>query len=125
CRFRVRRGRSDRSSHSLCCCPAEPLSGQGRRPGKRQKDGKVSAVKDGSYVDHLFGLATGWLGWSARDAWSTPIPELLLAYEAKIQFLKATNPFGSAEEKPDKKAVARDVRSGLRVAAALRPGAEG
>lgn len=47
-----------------------------------------------------------------------------MAYESKIEFIKATNPFGSGEEKPDKKVVARDVRSGLRVAAALRPGAE-
>jgi hypothetical protein len=38
--------------------------------------------------------------------------------------LKATNPFGSGEEKPGKSYVARDVKSGLRVAAALRPGAE-
>jgi len=66
-------------------------------------------------------LATGWLGWPPAVAWSTPIPELLMSYEAKIEFIRATNPFGSGEKKQDKKTVAREVRSGLRVAAACRP----
>lgn len=34
-------------------------------------------------------------------AWSTPIPELLLAYESKIKFLQATNPFGSGKKEDD------------------------
>lgn len=34
-------------------------------------------------------------------AWSTPIPELLLAYEAKIEFLQATNPFGQSKKEDD------------------------
>gem|GEM_PF-6295542 len=44
-----------------------------------------------------------------------------MSYEAKIEFIRATNPFGSGEKKQDKKTVAREVRSGLRVAAACRP----
>lgn len=31
-------------------------------------------------------------------AWHTPIPELLLAYESKVEFLRATNPFGQSKE---------------------------
>lgn len=66
-------------------------------------------------------MATGWLGWSPRDAWETPVPEILMAWDAKLEFLKATNPFGQPEEKKtDKKALARDMRMGLRVAAATR-----
>lgn len=67
-------------------------------------------------------MATGWLGWSPRDAWDTPVPEILMAWDAKIEFLKATNPFGGGkkEEKPSKKAVAKDLRMGLRAAAATR-----
>jgi len=34
-------------------------------------------------------------------AWSTPIPEILLAYESKIQFLQATNPFGQGKKEDD------------------------
>ncbi|MFJ3487726.1 hypothetical protein ACIPL1_30515 [Pseudomonas sp. NPDC090202] len=43
-----------------------------------------------------------------------------MAWEAKVEFLKKTNPWGQPEEKADKKAVARDVRMGLRVAARTR-----
>lgn len=65
-------------------------------------------------------MATGWLGWPPRDAWETPVPEILMAWDAKLEFLKATNPFGQGEKKPDKKAVAKDLRIGLRAAAASR-----
>jgi hypothetical protein len=43
-----------------------------------------------------------------------------MAWEAKIDFLKKTNPWGQAEEKADKRAVAKDVRMGFRVAAMTR-----
>jgi hypothetical protein len=60
------------------------------------------------------------LGWPPRDAWDTPIIEILTAWEAKLDFLKKTNPWGQAEEKVDKKAVAKEVRMGFRVAAMSR-----
>ena len=47
--------------------------------------------------------------------------EIILAWEAKADFLKKTNPFGQSETKPSKKAVAKDLRRGLRGAAASRP----
>lgn len=65
-------------------------------------EGRVRAK--GSYVDLLYRIATGWLGWSPRDAWHTPIPEILLAKEGRIEWLKATNPFGgggSSEPQPE------------------------
>ncbi|MGS0941547.1 hypothetical protein ACVA51_13445 [Pseudomonas luteola] len=44
-----------------------------------------------------------------------------MAWDAKLEFLKATNPFGQPEEKKiDRKALARDMRIGIRVAAATR-----
>lgn len=44
-----------------------------------------------------------------------------MAWEAKAKFLRDSNPFRSAEpEKPSKKAVARDLRMGLRVASMSR-----
>lgn len=71
----------------------------------------------------MFGLATGWLGWTPAVAWSTPIPELLLAYESKIKFLQATNPFGSGEKAKSKEAIAKDARIGFRAAAMSRKAA--
>lgn len=47
--------------------------------------------------------------------------EILLAWEAKADFLQKTNPFGTGETKPSKAAVAKDLRRGLRGAAAARP----
>jgi hypothetical protein len=61
------------------------------------------------------------LGWSLSDAWNTPVIEILLAWEAKADFLQKTNPFGTGETKPSKTAVAKDLRRGLRGAAASRP----
>ncbi|WP_449432355.1 hypothetical protein [Pseudomonas putida] len=49
--------------------------------------------------------------------------EVILAWEAKADFLKKTNPFGQPEMKPSKAAVAKDLRRGLRGAAASRPAA--
>jgi hypothetical protein len=44
-----------------------------------------------------------------------------MAWEAKVDFLKKTNPWGQAEQQaPDAQAVARDVRMGFRVAARTR-----
>ncbi|MBF8692517.1 hypothetical protein IYR97_13510 [Pseudomonas fulva] len=69
-------------------------------------------------------MATGWLGWSPHDAWDTPVVEIILAWEAKADFLKKTNPFGQPETQPSKAAVAKDLRRGLRGAAASRSAAK-
>jgi len=37
---------------------------------------------------------TAYLDWTSAVAWSTPIPETLLTYEAKIDFLPAYSSFG-------------------------------
>jgi hypothetical protein len=53
------------------------------------------------YVEHferLFGLATGWLGWSPEDAWDATPAEITAAYNARVDMLKAI--FGAGEEKP-------------------------
>jgi hypothetical protein len=65
------------------------------------------------------------LRWSPAEAWSATIPELLLAVDALVEWTNMTNPFGGSQKAPDRKAVARDLRMGLRVVAATRPGAEG
>jgi hypothetical protein len=78
----------------------------------------VSAVENGSYVDRLYAVATGWLGWSPELAWRTPMPELFLAMDAKIEWAQMTNPFGGGkakpkEGKPSPSAVADKLRQAL------------
>ena len=43
-------------------------------------------MKNGSYVDYLFGVATGWLGWPPDTAWHTPIPHIMLALDARLDW---------------------------------------
>ena len=46
-------------------------------------------------------------------AWSTPLPELLLAIDAKVEWANMTNPFGGGkkeEPKADKKDVANRLK---------------
>jgi hypothetical protein len=46
-------------------------------------------------------VATGWLGWSPEVAWHTPIPQIVLAMDYRIDWAQKTNPFGS-KKKPAK-----------------------
>lgn len=48
----------------------------------------------------MFGIATGCLGWPPSEAWETPVPEILMAWDAKVEFLRSTNPFGGGKGKP-------------------------
>jgi len=77
----------------------------------------VSVVEDGSYVDRLYAIATGWLGWSPDAAWRTPLPELFLAMDARIEWSQMTNPFGKGKAQPGKgKPSASNVADRLRTA---------
>ncbi|MDD1150407.1 hypothetical protein M5G25_19185 [Pseudomonas sp. TNT2022 ID357] len=60
-------------------------------------------------------MATGWLGWPPDLAWSTPLPELFLAMDARIEWVQMTNPFGGkpAKEKPKPSTVAQKLRQAL------------
>ncbi|WP_200475098.1 hypothetical protein [Azospirillum argentinense] len=41
-------------------------------------------------------MATGWLGWTPEVALDTPIPLIELALDGRTDFVRRTNPFGSA-----------------------------
>lgn len=78
----------------------------------------MSVVEDGSYVDRLYAIATGWLGWSPEAAWRTPMPELFLAMDARIEWAQMTNPFGNGKASgptriPGASAVADKLRQAL------------
>lgn len=69
------------------------------------------------FQDQVFKLATGALGWPPDVAWNTPIPEILLAYDGKVDWFKATNGTGGKEKPVDAKMdpekreeVAADIR---------------
>ena len=44
-------------------------------------------MRNGSYVDYLFGVATGWLGWPPETAWRTPVPQIMLALDARLDWM--------------------------------------
>ncbi|WP_409265909.1 hypothetical protein [Pseudomonas sp. KCJK8521] len=63
-------------------------------------------------------MATGWLGWAPDVAWSTPLPELFMAMDARIEWIQMTNPFGTgkkqgSKEKPSASNVADKLRMAL------------
>jgi hypothetical protein len=53
-------------------------------------------------IDRLFAIGTGYLGWSAEQTMDTPMPQILLALDAKIEWTQSTNPFGGGKPKADK-----------------------
>jgi hypothetical protein len=48
----------------------------------------------------VFGIATGWLGWPPSEAWASTVPEIDIAVNAKIEWVKMTTPGAKKEEKP-------------------------
>ena len=58
------------------------------------------------------------MGWPPDMAWRTPMPELFLAMDAKIEWAQMTNPFGTGKaktkvEKPSASTVADKLRQAL------------
>ena len=43
-------------------------------------------------------MATGWLGWTPEVALDTPLSQLALAIDGKLDFLRKTNPFRTKED---------------------------
>lgn len=66
---------------------------------------------NGSYVDYLFGVATGWLGWPPDVAWRTPIPQIMLALNARLEWM---NPGKTPPPKPSKAPIAERLKARLR-----------
>ena len=58
-------------------------------------------------------MATGLLGWLPDVAWRTPIPELLIAMDAKIEWAIAFHPFGGGKKEPEKQ-TPQAMRAALR-----------
>lgn len=69
----------------------------------KAKQAKVNGtLPTESFADHLvslFKIGTGWLGWTPNQALDATPAEIRLAYEGRIELLRAI--FGSAEEEAD------------------------
>jgi len=66
-------------------------------PDKRPSSG--TAVPPLDYLQSLFGLATGVIGWSPETAWQATPAEIAVAYQARIDLLSAI--FGGSKEADD------------------------
>lgn len=67
-------------------------------------------MTQGEFCDHLFSVATGWLGWSPEVALNTPMPQIYLAVEGRVDFAVKTNPFGAGKkEKPAEPKNPKDI----------------
>lgn len=73
-------------------------------------------MRNGSYVDYLFGVATGWLGWPPDTAWHTPIPQIMLALDARLDWTGRGQAQGQAPgaKPPTRQSVADKLKSFLR-----------
>lgn len=67
-------------------------------PAKASKGGKpAKSVPFREYLQQQYKVATGWLGWSPETALDATPAEIQLAYEGRLDMLKAI--FGSSENK--------------------------
>lgn len=67
----------------------------------------------------MYSVAVGWLGWPPDVAWNTPLPELFLAMDARVEWARMTHPFATGAKveakdgKPKTSAVADKLRQAL------------
>lgn len=67
------------------------------------------------YLDHLFKLGMGWLGWTEAQTLDTSMPAIVMAYDGRIEMLQSI--FGKGETKADEaKAEAPVDEAGMPVA---------
>lgn len=59
-----------------------------------------SPLSFAEFFEHLFEIATGWLGWTPTEAWAATPAEIMAAQRGLIAKLKAIH--GTAEEPADK-----------------------
>lgn len=60
------------------------------------------------YIEYLFGVATGWLGWTPEVAWNADVREITTAQKALVKWHNILN--GESQETPAEK-IARQLRS--------------
>lgn len=56
-------------------------------------------MKVEDYLDHLFKLGMGWLGWSEEQTLDTSMPAIMIAYDGRMEMLQSI--FGGGEAKAE------------------------
>lgn len=69
-----------------------PVAPEGEHKGQKS----ATPMPWSELFGHLYGYATGWLGWSPEAAWAATPQEITDAFEAHVEKLKAI--YGEAEE---------------------------
>lgn len=69
-----------------------------RHPAEVKADKTGEPFDLGRFLEDLFEIGTGWLGWSPADTWAASPREILVAQRGLIAKLKAVN--GVADEAP-------------------------
>ena len=66
------------------------------------------------FADYLFGVATGWLGYSHADAYAMTLPALFVTLKARIEWERMKAGVPSEEQEPvDKQAQLKAMFSQL------------
>lgn len=79
------------SKYVISCLGVDPDKESDKQDGK--------AVPFNEHLINLYKIGTGWLGWTPEDTLDATPTEIMLAYEGRIDLLKAI--FGSPEPKPE------------------------
>ncbi|WDR05622.1 hypothetical protein PSQ90_15350 [Devosia rhodophyticola] len=59
----------------------------GIEPGSRQAPTTGNAMPMTDYFEHLFKIATGWLGWTPDQAWEATPAEIIAAKEGRTDLV--------------------------------------
>lgn len=65
------------------------------------------------YHKRLFGIATGWLGWTPEVAWNATPAEIVAAHQGRVEMLKAIYGSGDQAKAPAKPEKLSDKVRGL------------
>jgi hypothetical protein len=79
------------------------MTGADEKPGDEDSEGEPMSFAD--FLEQLFSIGTGWLGWTPETTWEATPAEILAAYRGLIAKLEAIH--GVPDDKPKKK---RDSR---------------
>lgn len=74
------------SNYLLALLGVDPFDAKLDKPAKRSRTKPKPHIET---LTNLFGIATGWLGWSPKDAWDASPMEVIAAYKGRLAMLKA------------------------------------
>ena len=91
----------------MACAGVDPDDARKAKP--HDKPAKSIPFRD--YLEDLFKKATGWLGWSPEVALNATPAEIVLAYQGRLDMLKAIYGSGEADKPEDDRPLDEKFRS--------------